>query len=89
MSEKMKDEWQGGQTVSESLWQVRISILPHSLESFEIWITFSNHISKFFEVWFKSLTHNVEKTERLITILTLCVDVLMAQKESQFCLKVW
>ena len=37
-----------------------------------------------FEVWFKSLTHNVEKTERWITTLTRCVEDLLAKKNHNF-----
>ena len=88
MSKRLRDEWQGGQTVSKILLQGSISFLPHSLEIFVRWITFSNHKAKTFDVWFTSLTHNVEITERLITNFTHRVEVLMAQKETQFCLKV-
>ena len=48
--------------------------LPHSLEIFVRWITFSNNQAKTFDVWFTSLTHHVEKTERWITNLTHCVE---------------
>ena len=61
VSKKLIDEWQGGQTVSKILWQECISFLPHSLENFVSWITFSNHKAKTFDVWFTTLTHSVEK----------------------------